>query len=149
MNGNTKFEDMPREGLLKQELITYEVREGILYKIITERRFGEPTSEDYIDSWSSEPILIIKKWFCFDNSTSRSIITIMAVRKFIKKSDGTKMWESMSSSVKKRPTQEWCAFYTPAGRMVSKPAHRRKRGTHPEDFCAEKTPFRGKVIRSY
>tara|TARA_Y100000289_G_C3832707_1_gene104441 strand:+ start:74 stop:310 length:237 start_codon:yes stop_codon:yes gene_type:complete len=75
--------------------------------------------------------------------------TDMAVRKFVKNSDGTKMWKSMSSSVKKRPTQEWCAFYTPAGRMVSKPAHKRKRGTHPEDFCAEKTPFRGKVIRSY
>ena len=61
MNGNTHLEETPREGLLKQELITYEVRNGVLYKMITERRFGEPTSNDYIDSCSSEPILIIKK----------------------------------------------------------------------------------------
>lgn len=73
----------------------------------------------------------------------------MAVRKFKKSSSGTKMWESMSSSVKRRPNQEWCAFYTSAGRMVSKPAGKRPRHMHPEDWCAEKTPFRGKVIRSY
>ena len=73
----------------------------------------------------------------------------MAVRKFKKSSSGTKMWESMSSSVKRRPTQEWCAFYTSAGRMVSKPAGKRPRHIHPEDWCAEKAPFRGKVLRSY
>ena len=61
MNGKTQFDDIPREGLIKQELITYEVREGVLYKTTTERRFGEPTSQDYIDNWSSEPIYIIKK----------------------------------------------------------------------------------------
>ena len=33
MTGNTQFEEAPREGLIKQELITYEVRDGILYKI--------------------------------------------------------------------------------------------------------------------
>ena len=43
----------------------------------------------------------------------------MAVRKLTKSSNGTKAWESMSSSVKRRPQQEWCAFYTPMGRMVS------------------------------
>tara|TARA_B100000963_G_scaffold18275_1_gene13978 strand:- start:2085 stop:2306 length:222 start_codon:yes stop_codon:yes gene_type:complete len=73
----------------------------------------------------------------------------MAVRKFVKKSNGLKMWESMSSSVKKKPTQDWCAFYTPAGRMVSKPAGKRPRHMHPEEWCADKTPFRGKVIKSY
>lgn len=73
----------------------------------------------------------------------------MAVRKFKKSSDGTYMWESMSSSVKRRPTQDWCAFYTPQGRMVSKPAGKRPRHMHPEDFCADKTPFKGRVIRSY
>ena len=73
----------------------------------------------------------------------------MAVRKFKKSSDGTRMWESMSSSVKRRPTQDWCAFYTPQGRMVSKPAGKRPRHIHPEDWCADKTPFKGKVIRSY
>ena len=61
MTGNTHLEEAPREGLLKQELITYEVRDGILYKMTTERRFGEPSSEDYIDSCSSEPVLVFKK----------------------------------------------------------------------------------------
>jgi len=74
---------------------------------------------------------------------------IMAVRKFFKSSTGEKMWKSMSSSVKRRPKQEWCAFYTSMGRMVTKPAGKRPRHIHPEDWCAEKTPFKGKVIRSY
>lgn len=73
----------------------------------------------------------------------------MAVRKLVKSSDGTKAWESMSSSVKRRPTQEWCAFYTPQGRMVSKPAGRSPRNMHPEEWCADKTAFRGQVKRSY
>jgi len=55
----------------------------------------------------------------------------------------------MSSSVKRRPTQEWCAFYTPQGRMVSKPAGRRPSNMHPEEWCADKTAFRGQVKRSY
>ena len=61
MNGNTHLEETPREGLLKQELITYEVRNGVLYKMITERRFGEPTSNDYIDNSSSEPITRVEQ----------------------------------------------------------------------------------------
>ena len=73
----------------------------------------------------------------------------MALRKFTKSSTGQKMWKSMSSSVKRRPQQEWCAFYTPAGRMVSKPAGKRPSHMHPEELCAAKTPFRGKVIRSF
>ena len=73
----------------------------------------------------------------------------MALRKFTKSSNGEKMSKSMSSSVKRRPQQEWCAFYTPAGRMVSKPAGKRPSHMHPEEWCAAKTPFRGKVIRSF
>lgn len=73
----------------------------------------------------------------------------MAVRKLVRASNGTKMWESMSSSVKKRPQQEWCAFYTPMGRMVSKPAGKRPSNIHPEDWCAYKTQFRNQVKRSY
>ena len=73
----------------------------------------------------------------------------MAVRKFKKSSNGTKMWESMSSSVKRRPHQDWCAFYTPQGRMGSKPQGKRPRHVHPEDWCADKTPFKGRIIRSY
>ena len=73
----------------------------------------------------------------------------MALRKFTKSSNGEKMWKSMSSSVKRRPQQEGGAFYTPAGRMVSKPAGKRPSHMHPEEWCAAKTPFRGKVIRSF
>jgi|TARA_R110001592_G_scaffold26326_5_gene98679 hypothetical protein len=73
----------------------------------------------------------------------------MASIKLTKSSNGLKSWKLIATDKKKREAGEWCAFYTPAGRMVSKPAHKRKRGTHPEDFCAEKTPFKGKVRRSY
>lgn len=73
----------------------------------------------------------------------------MAVKKFKKSSDGTSRWSNMSTSVKRREQQEWCAFYTPQGRMVSKPQGKRPRHMHPEEWCADKTPFKGKVIRSY
>ena len=50
---------------------------------------------------------------------------------------------------KKKKKQDWCVFYTPMGRMVTKPSGKRPRNMHPEDWCADKTPFRGKVVRSY
>ena len=74
---------------------------------------------------------------------------VMAVKKFKKSSNGLYMWETISSSVQRRPKQDWCAFYTPQGRMVSKPAGRRPRDVHPEDWCSLKTQFKGKVIRSF
>ena len=40
---------------------TVKDRDGILYKMTTERRFGQPSSEDYIDNCSSEPIFTFKK----------------------------------------------------------------------------------------
>ena len=73
----------------------------------------------------------------------------MAVRKLTKTDKGDKLWKTMSSSVKKREKQDWCVFYTPMGRMVSKPAGTRPRNMHPADWCAAKTPFRGRVLRSY
>jgi len=74
----------------------------------------------------------------------------MAVIKRVKKTATSGyMWKRMSSDVKKRPKREPCIFYTPMGRMVSYPAGRRPRNVHPEDWCALKTPFKGRVIRSY
>jgi hypothetical protein len=35
------------------------------------------------------------------------------------------------------------------GRMVSKPAGKRPRHMHPEEWCAAKTPFKNRVIKSY
>ena len=66
----------------------------------------------------------------------------MAVRKLTKSANGIKAWKTMSSSVKRRGKQDWCAFYTPQGRMVSKPAGKRPRHMHPEDWCAAKTPLK-------
>ena len=73
----------------------------------------------------------------------------MATRKLVKTDRGEKLWKTMSSDVKRQEKQDWCAFYTPMGRMVSKPSGKRPRNIHPEDWCAAKTPFKGKVIRSY
>ena len=73
----------------------------------------------------------------------------MAVRKLTKSSEGDMIWKTISSSIRKKPKQDWCVFYTPMGRMVNKPSGKRPRNMHPEDWCAAKTPFRGKVIRSY
>ena len=73
----------------------------------------------------------------------------MATRKFKKTAQGDMLWQTMASDVKIQEKQDWCAFYTPMGRMVSKPSGKRPNNIHPEDWCAEKTPFKGKVKRSY
>ncbi len=56
MNGDNRF-DEPREGLIRQEFVSYEVKDGMLRKIKLTRVFGEPSTKDYIDSWSSTPIV--------------------------------------------------------------------------------------------
>lgn len=73
----------------------------------------------------------------------------MAVIKLTKSSNGLKTWKRLASDIKRRQKQEFCPFYTPMGRMVSKPAGKRPRHMHPEEWCAAKTPFKGKVIRSF
>ena len=49
----------------------------------------------------------------------------MAVRRLTKSSEGDMIWKTISSSVKKKPKQDWCVFYTPMGRMVNKPSGKR------------------------
>ena len=57
MTGDDKIE-LPREGLLKQELITWEVSDnGMLYKRTVTRKFN---GLDYQDSYVSEPIIGVK-----------------------------------------------------------------------------------------
>jgi len=73
----------------------------------------------------------------------------MAVRKLTKSSEGDMIWKTISSSVRKKKKQDWCAFYTPMGRMVTKPSGKRPRNMHPEDWCAAKTRFKNNVKRSY
>ena len=73
----------------------------------------------------------------------------MAPRKFKNPAQGDMLWQTMASDHKTQEKLDWCAFYTPMGRMVSKPSGNRPNNIHPEDWCAEKTPFKGKVKRSY
>ena len=56
MNGDNRF-DEPREGLIRQEFVSYEVKDGMLRKTKLTRVFGEPSTKDYIDSWSCTPIV--------------------------------------------------------------------------------------------
>ena len=52
------FETDP-EGVIKQELITYRVKDGFLRKEITSRKFNSDQT-DWHDSQSVDPILEIK-----------------------------------------------------------------------------------------
>jgi len=53
MTGDDKRFDEPRQGLLRQEFTSYETKDGTLYKKTTTRIFGEPSTKDYLDSYSS------------------------------------------------------------------------------------------------
>ena len=57
MTGDDKRFDEHREGLMKQEFISYETKNGILYKKTITRTFGEPSTKDYLDSYVSSPIV--------------------------------------------------------------------------------------------
>ena len=63
---NTKFDgpfvsafETDPEGVIKQELITYRVKNGFLRKEITSRKFNSDQT-DWHDSQSVDPILEIK-----------------------------------------------------------------------------------------
>jgi hypothetical protein len=53
--------ELPRKGLLKQELISYEIDEltNKITKKTHSRRYAED-GIDYIDSWNSEPLYLAK-----------------------------------------------------------------------------------------
>lgn len=50
---HTGILELPREGLKYQELITYEERDGVLYKIVVSRKFH---GNDYVDSKIEIPL---------------------------------------------------------------------------------------------
>ena len=52
--------DEPREGLIRQEFVSYETKNGVLYMKKITRVYGEPSTNDYIDSWSSTPIVKVE-----------------------------------------------------------------------------------------
>lgn len=49
---------LPGNGIVKQELITYEIKDGMLRKITTVRDF---TDDDYDDSQTIEPLCAVKE----------------------------------------------------------------------------------------
>lgn len=65
-----------------------------------------------------------------------------------KTSTSDSMWETMSSDIRASQTQDWCEFYTPLGRMVSKPAGKKPSYMADDEWCAAKTPFKNQVIRN-
>lgn len=48
----------PDDGVLKQEFITYRIKENILYKEVVTRKFH--ADGDYYDSTTSEPLLVME-----------------------------------------------------------------------------------------
>jgi len=44
------------EGVVRQELITYKIENGLLKRIVVTRQYHDST-EDYIDSSSSSPLM--------------------------------------------------------------------------------------------
>ena len=65
-----------------------------------------------------------------------------------KVSNGTKVWERMSSDVKAFDRPPVCAFYTPMGRMVTRPHRGRPSGSGltDEEWCAYYTPFQNQPM---
>jgi hypothetical protein len=65
-----------------------------------------------------------------------------------KVTNGTKAWERMSSDVRAFDRPPLCAFYTPAGRMVTRPHKRRPSGSglSNEEWCAYYTPFKNQAM---
>jgi hypothetical protein len=53
------FETDP-EGVIKQELITYRIKDGMLRKETTSRRFNKDQT-DWHDSQSTDPMMEVKK----------------------------------------------------------------------------------------
>lgn len=53
MSGDDRF-DLPRPGLIRQELVTYQIIQGTLYRQTTLRKFMG--KDDYLDSYVSEPL---------------------------------------------------------------------------------------------
>jgi hypothetical protein len=49
---------LPKTGIVKQEFITYEIKNGMLRKITTTRRF---TANNYDDSQTIEPLCAVKE----------------------------------------------------------------------------------------
>lgn len=49
--------DQPDGELVQQELVTYVMKEGTMYKRVDTRRF---MGNDYIDSYSSSPLVVPK-----------------------------------------------------------------------------------------
>jgi len=49
---------LPTKGIIKQELITYEIKDGMLRKVTTIREFSK---DDYDDYQTVEPLCAVKE----------------------------------------------------------------------------------------
>lgn len=59
MNTPFKYDSLqnPKVGIIKQELITYEIHDGVLTKNIIERKFYE---NDYVDSQTNQVLVVLE-----------------------------------------------------------------------------------------
>lgn len=71
----------------------------------------------------------------------------MAKIKFKKKTaNDDSMWETMSSDVSTRQKRPLAEFYTPLGRMVTRPSDEMKAWMSYDQWASAKTPFKNMVI---
>jgi hypothetical protein len=63
-----------------------------------------------------------------------------------KKATDASLWEKASSDVSKRQKQPLVEFYTPLGRMVTRPSDPKKDWMSYDQWAAAKTPFKDMVI---
>ena len=63
-----------------------------------------------------------------------------------KKSRSDGAWEQASSDQRYKEKQDWCEFYTPLGRMVTKPSGKKPGYMGYDEWCAAKTPFKNQII---
>jgi len=63
-----------------------------------------------------------------------------------KKATNASLWEKASSDVSKRQKQSLAEFYTPLGRMVTRPSDSKKDWMSYDQWASAKTPFKDMVI---
>lgn len=63
-----------------------------------------------------------------------------------KKAKDESLWEMAASDVSKRQKQPLVEFYTPLGRMVTRPSDIKKDWMSQDQWASSKTPFKDMVI---
>jgi hypothetical protein len=63
-----------------------------------------------------------------------------------KRATNASLWEKAASDVSKRQKQPLAEFYTPLGRMVTRPSDVKKDWMSYDQWASSKTPFKDMVI---